>query len=130
MHRKSPAKLWRKSKNVYRLVGNKSLSSGKEYYPPINYEEGNDKGFADIEMPPKAKLVTWSIVRVAPSGFENQLPYAVAIMEFDNGERVTGQIVDTDIHLLQKGDILYPTFRKMYEDGHDGIIHYGIKWSK
>jgi hypothetical protein len=73
--------------------------------------------------------VTWSIVRVAPEGFENQTPYAVGILELENGQRLTGQIIDVDYNSLKKGDTLFATFRKIYEDGDKGVIEYGLKWS-
>lgn len=131
MHRKSPSKIWRKSKKVYRLMGSKSLTNGKEFYPPVGFDpHDNNSKFEPVEMPSKAKLVSWSIARVAPSGFEDLTPYAVGILEFENGERVTGQIVDIDFDSLKKNQIFYPIFRKMFTDGHDGIIHYGVKWTR
>ncbi len=129
MYRKSPSKIWRKRKSKYRLEGNKFGSD--QYYPPVNVVPGTlNTNLKPVTMPQKAKLVTWSEVKVAPEGFEGQTPYAVGILEFDNGERLTGQIVDVDFTSLQKGDVLYPTFRKIFEDGDDGVIQYGLKWSR
>lgn len=132
MHKKSPSKIWRNSQHKYRLVGNKSKNTHKDYYPPVKVVPGTiDSNFEYQELPEKGKLVTWSIVRVAPNGFEGNVPYVIAIIELENGERLTSQVVDIeDFDKLNKGDALYPSFRKIYEDGKDGVIHYGLKWSR
>jgi hypothetical protein len=130
MHNKSPSKIWRKKQNKYRLTGSKSHETGKTYYPPRHFEaDSMNRKFDPDNIPEKATLITWSIVRVAPKGFDAQTPYVIAILELENGERLTGQIVDIeDFNILNKGDTLYSTFRKMYQDGEDGVIHYGLKW--
>jgi len=131
MYQKSPSKIWRKRKNIYNLIGSKSKKTGNVFYPPIRFEqEVNNIDFEEFEFVQKAKLVTWSIVRSAPAGFENFVPYVVAILELENGEKLTSQIVDVDVESLGKGDILYPTFRKIFEDGNAGVIQYGLKWTK
>lgn len=131
MHRKSPQKIWRKFKNRYALYGSKSKKTNKAYYPPLSVEpENGNTEFVPYQFKKQAKLVTWSLVEAPPDGFEDFTPYVVAILELGNGERLTTQIADADSDKLQKGDILYPTFRKYYEDGKDGVIHYGLKWTK
>ena len=131
MHRKSPSKIWRKFQNRYLLEGVKSETSGKTFYPPVIFEAGNPENkFTINKYKKEGKLVTWSVVNAAPNGFEDFKPYVVAIIELEAGERLTSQIVDVESKELQKGDILIPTFRKIYEDGKDGIIHYGLKWTK
>lgn len=131
MHRRSPSKLWRKFGSRYSLIGNKSNISGKSYFPPVNVEPENGNTELKIFYYKKeAKLVAWSTVQAAPEGFERYKPYIVAILELEDGERLTSQIVDVEVEKLKRGDILVPTFRKIYADGDDGIIHYGLKWTK
>lgn len=113
------------------MGGSKSKTSGKTYYPPVLFEEGNKNNeFEVFKYKKVGKLVSWSSVSATPNGFENIKPYTVAIIELEDGQRLTSQIVDIEENELKKGDILVPTFRKIYEDGEDGIIHYGLKWTK
>lgn len=131
MHRKSPSKIWRKFQNRYSLEGVKSEISGKTYYPPVLFEAKNTENKFSIKKYKKiGKLISWSVINSTPNGFENIKPYIVAIIELEDGERLTSQVVDIDSKELKKGDILLPTFRKIFEDGKDGIIHYGLKWTK
>jgi uncharacterized OB-fold protein len=131
MHRKSPSKIWRKFNNRYSLGGVKSKATGKTYYPPVIFESENNNSEFEIHKYKKAgKLVTWSVVNAAPNGFETIKPYIIAVIELEDGQRLTSQIVDTKAENLKKNDVLVPTFRKIYEDGEDGIIHYGLKWTK
>jgi uncharacterized protein len=131
MHRKSPSKIWRNISRRYALVGSKSEETGKVYFPPISVEpeNGNTK-FKPEAFAKRATLITWSTVTSPPTGYEKYKPYIVAILELENGERLTSQIVDVEEATLQKGDVLFPTFRKFFEDGKDGVIHYGLKWTK
>ncbi len=106
----SPAKAWRKQNFRYKFI-----------------DETRKKSFL-FEQNNTATLETWSVVRSAPEGFEEYVPYIVAIVKLNNGERITSQIVDSDIASLQKGQQLGPTFRVIKTNGKDGIIEYGIKW--
>ncbi|KXK27568.1 MAG: hypothetical protein TR69_WS6001000012 [candidate division WS6 bacterium OLB20] len=75
-----------------------------------------------------ASLVTWSVVHVAPTGFEKYLPYVMGIVEFEDKTRLTVQIVDCDPLSLAAGIMLEPVFRQVYADDDDGILHYSVKY--
>jgi uncharacterized OB-fold protein len=74
------------------------------------------------------KLLTYTIIRVAPGPFCDQAPYAVGIAELDDGVRLTAQVVDCDFAALKVGLRVRTEFRKVSEDGEAGIIHYGYKF--
>jgi uncharacterized OB-fold protein len=76
----------------------------------------------------KGKLLTHTVIRVAPEGFEDQVPYAVGIVELDEGIRVMGQITDCDPETLAIGDRMTSQFRRMREEGPTGIIMYSYKF--
>ena len=44
------------------------------------------------------------------------------------GAKVTAQIVDADVDDIQIGDPVEMVFRKIREDGPDGVISYGFKF--
>ncbi len=98
-HKSSSAKIWRK-------FGSR--------YP---YPEG------------QVKLITWSVVHAAPLGLEDQVPYTVAIVEAEDGERFTTQLVDIASAKLKYGLKLRPTLRRYFTDGVEGLIHYGVKYT-
>ncbi|RMG26935.1 MAG: Zn-ribbon domain-containing OB-fold protein [Methanobacteriota archaeon] len=59
----------------------------------------------NIEIHPiegRGKLLTWTTIHVGPPSYEDNVPYTVGIVEFDNGERLTG-IVEIPVTELDYG---------------------------
>ena len=67
------------------------------------------------------------MIRVAPSQFTDQAPYAVGIVELNDGVRLTAQIVDCDLDKLAIGQDVRLEFRRLQADGDAGILCYGYK---
>ena len=82
----------------------------------------------ELKLKGKGKVVTYTIIHVAPEHFEGQAPYPIAIIELDEGPRITAQIVDCDRDKVKIGMQVQSTFRKIQEDGYIGAIHYGYKF--
>jgi hypothetical protein len=57
-----------------------------------------------------------------------QIPYIVAIIQLEEGPRVTGQLVDCDPSQIKIGMKVQSCFRKIREEGKSGVIHYGYKF--
>ncbi len=49
---------------------------------------------APVGVPGTGRLVSWTMVRRAPTRFRGEAPYAVATVELDAGVRVTGRLED------------------------------------
>ena len=71
---------------------------------------------------------TYSVIRSAPDDFKKVAPYAVAVIELEEGAKLTAQLVDCDVDNLEIGDPVEMVFRKIREDGEDGVISYGFKF--
>lgn len=100
MHRKNIPLSWRNSKENFRLI-----SAAKDI---------------------KGVIESFTIVHNAPKEFENQVPYILALILLDIGEKITSQIVDCkEVSIGMKVE---PCLRKVYSDGDDGLIHYGTKF--
>ena len=54
-------------------------------------------------------------------------PYVLAIIQLDEGPRLTAQ-VDCKPEEIYIGMRVKAAFRKILEEGEDGIIHYGTKF--
>ena len=72
--------------------------------------------------------MTYTIIRVPPGPFADQAPYAVGIVELDDGVRLTAQVVDCDFSGLAIGLRVRLEFRKLSEEGAAGVIYYGYKF--
>ena len=131
MHKASPAKIWRKFHNRYQLKGVICVNCKKIYYPSVCHcLKCGSNNFESFVFKDAAKLITWSVVYAAQEGFEDSLPYIIAIVELEQGERLTSQLVNIEISDLHYGLDLVPTFRKVFSSGDEGIIHYALKFTK
>jgi len=122
-------KFWREIPKRYRLEAAKCTKCGYIAFPQrlICPECGNKK-FEKMNLSGKGKLATYTIIRVAPEGFGDQVPYAVGVVELDEGVRTMAQITDCDPETLQIGDRLVSKFRRINEEGKTGAIMYGYKF--
>ncbi len=79
-------------------------------------------------LPGEGTVETFTVIRVAPSSFTDEVPYAVGIVALSNGVRLTAQIVDVDPDKLAIGDKVQMEFRRIQQDGESGILCYGYKF--
>jgi uncharacterized OB-fold protein len=73
------------------------------------------------------KILSHTIIRVPPAPFKDQAPYAMAIVEMDDGPRITTQVVDWKEEQLKIGQRVKLEFRRISCDGEAGPILYGYK---
>lgn len=73
------------------------------------------------------KLVVWTKILVAPSGFEHQVPYLVGIVQLDNGDRLPLQIVDCEEKDLKENLKVITVIRKTGKVKSEDVIEYGLK---
>ena len=112
----------------YRLEAEKCKKCGKILFPPrLICPECGSKNFEKVILPENGKIITFTIIRVAPQQFESEVPYAIAIVELENGVKITTQVVDCDPEKLEIGNSVKLVFRKIQEEGKTGIICYGYK---
>lgn len=82
----------------------------------------------DLHFKGTGKIYTYSVIHAATDDFKNNSPYAVGIIELDEGAKVTAQIVDCDLDDINIGDEVEVVFRKIREEGKEGVITYGYKF--
>ena len=74
------------------------------------------------------KVITYTVIHTPPQSFVDQAPYAMGVVELDDGVRLTGQIVDIKFADLKVGQRVKIEFRKIFEEGKGGILCYGYKF--
>ena len=79
------------------------------------------------KLPNTGKVVTYTVIRVQPTEQADLAPYAVGLVELDNGVRLECQVVDCDFEQLEVGTPVKLEFRRIQEDTEAGMIHYGHK---
>jgi len=119
---------WREIPQRYRFEAVKCKKCGKVSFPPRLVCHGcGAKDFDKIRLSDKGKIVTFTTIRVAPTQFASEAPYSVAIVELNDGARITTQVVDCKPEDLEIGKSVKLVFRKLCTEGHTGIICYGYK---
>jgi len=121
---------WRHIPQRYNLIGSKCLQCGKVFFPKrILCPECRRKGkLEEINLSGKGKILTYSVIETPTDEFKNIAPYVVAIVELEEGAKVTTQIVDYDMEKIEIGKEVEMVFRKIREAGDDGVISYGFKF--
>jgi uncharacterized OB-fold protein len=124
----NPARYWREIPQRYRFEAGKCVSCGEIYFPPrLVCAKCKCRQFRTVRLPDEGCIATYTVIRVGPSQFADQTPYAVGIVELDGGVRITSQIVDCDFDKLAVGQRVRVEFRKIQQQGAAGILCYGYK---
>ena len=83
-----PSRYWREIPQRYRLEAAKCSGCGKISFPPRSRCPKCGKTEFEKEiLPDNGAVVTFAVVHVAPPQFSEQTPYAVGIVELENGVR-------------------------------------------
>ncbi|MDR0911191.1 MAG: Zn-ribbon domain-containing OB-fold protein [Methanobrevibacter sp.] len=121
---------WRHANERYNLIGSKCNTCGEVFFPSrVVCPSCRRKGDIEpIQFKGTGKIHTFSIVRTPTSDFKTIAPYAIAVVDLDEGAKISAQIVDVDVDDIAIGDPVELVFRKIREDGKDGVITYGFKF--
>ncbi|MFH1440036.1 MAG: Zn-ribbon domain-containing OB-fold protein [Candidatus Woesearchaeota archaeon] len=130
MHRQSPILRWRRFPERYRFEGSRCTSCQKINFPKRYLCECGSKDFQIYKLNGKGKILTYTEIKSSPEEFSDMTPYCVAIIQLDDGPRITAQVTDCSGSELKIGDEVETVFRKFVASGEAGIIHYGLKFKK
>lgn len=76
----------------------------------------------------RGEVYSFTVVYEAPSGFEQLVPYAIALVRLKEGPMVTAQLTDVDLDTIYIGMPVEMVTRLLSEDGDRGLRHYGYKF--
>ena len=128
----SVAREWREIPGRYNLVGTKCTNCGRIFFPARTFcPDCRRASIGKIEPYALARTGTvysFSIIHEAPDCNNMLKPYAVAMVETDDGVMIEGQLVDVDLEKIEIGMPVRAVLRKLDADGKAGVIHYGYKF--
>ncbi|MEM2385552.1 MAG: Zn-ribbon domain-containing OB-fold protein [Candidatus Bathyarchaeia archaeon] len=100
-----------------KLVGGKCRKCGKIHLPPRPLcDNCLSADFEWVELPQKGKLITYTIIHVAPPQFQSIAPYAVGIIQLENGVNLPGIIRDTPLDKIEIGMPLKIEFEEVQQN--------------
>ena len=96
---------WRRIPERYKMLGSHCTTCDSHYFPPRKVcPRCRRKGKIEpFEFSGNGKIYSFTEIHAAPAGFENQVPYVMAIVELDEGTRCTGQVVGATCKVLKIG---------------------------
>jgi len=76
-----------------KLMVTRCKKCGTIFSPPkIDCSECLSSEVEWVEVKGKGKLISYTTLQFAPTGFEDDLPYALGLVEFDEGLRIFGRL--------------------------------------
>jgi len=112
----------------YRLEAAKCINCNHIMFPPrLVCPECKSRKFETIRLSDEGKILTFTVIRVPPSNFELESPYAIGVIELNDGARLTAQIVDCSSDEIEIGQKIKMVFRRIQAEGESGILCYGYK---
>jgi len=121
---------WRLKKQRYALVGEVCPHCNGKIFPPRDvcpYCGGEAKD--QFSFSGRGEVYSFTVMHDAPTGYEDNTPYTVALVKLDEGPVVTAQLTDLGDRPVEIGMPVEMVTRKLREDGHSsGVLVYGYKF--
>jgi uncharacterized OB-fold protein len=110
------------------MEASKCKGCGAIWFPPrLVCAECGKREFEAHKLAGEGKVQTFTVIRVAPTEFCDEAPYAVGIVELEDGVAIQCQIADCPPEELEIGMPVRIEFRKVKQEGEAGILCYGYK---
>jgi len=120
---------WRLREQRYRLVGEVCPHCNYAIFPPRDIcPSCGDEAKETVQFSGRGEVYSFTTVRNAPAGFENQVPYEIALIKLDEGPMLTAQLTDMGGQEPKIGMPVEMVTRKLREDGERGMLVYGYKF--
>jgi uncharacterized OB-fold protein len=82
-----------KNINQGKLLAGKCKKCGKIHLPPRPIcDDCYSRDFDWTAVPTKGKLLTYTVIHIAPAQFQSMAPYAMGIVQLENGLKIPGMI--------------------------------------
>jgi uncharacterized OB-fold protein len=121
------ARYWREIPQRYRMEAGKCTGCGKVFFPPrLVCDKCKAREFEQVTLPEEGEVVSHTVIRTPPAGFDDEAPYAIAVVKLGEVQILT-QMVDCDFEEIKIGSKVRIEFRLIQESGKSGVLCYGYK---
>ena len=119
---------WREIPARYRLEAGRCPGCEKVIYPArrVCPACGHD-GMDTVPLSRSGRVVTCTTIHVAPTEFQMEAPYPMALVETPEGARLMVQVADSSPDEVKPGMEVALEFRRIRREGRGGILCYGHK---
>jgi uncharacterized OB-fold protein len=121
---------WRLKKQRYSLVGEVCPHCDAKIFPPRDVcTECGGEAKNVYQFSGRGEVFSHTTIYDAPSGFEENVPYTVALVKLAEGPVVTAQLTDLGEQPVEIGMPVEMVTRRLRQDGDErGLLVYGYKF--
>lgn len=88
----------------------------------------NEKVEIEQDISGRGEIYSFTTVYQAPTGYEEQAPYTVALVKLEEGPMLTAQLTDLGDEEVEIGMPVEMVTRRLRSDGERGMLVYGYKF--
>jgi uncharacterized OB-fold protein len=123
------ARHWRTRNQRYSLTGEVCETCGGKIFPPRDIcPECDAPAKTPFTFSGRGRVYSYSTVHNAPQGYEDNVPYTVALVKLEEGPMVTAQLADVEPDDVTVGMPVEMVTRRLRQEGERGIVVYGYKF--
>lgn len=123
------ARNWRVKKQRYTLSGELCHHCGSKVFPPRDVcPECANPAYDPFRLVGLGHVYSFTTIFEAPTDFQTQAPYNLALIKLEEGPMLTAQLTDVDAAEVRIGMPVEMVTRKLSQDGEEGLIQYGYKF--
>ena len=123
------AQNWRIRDQRYALVGEVCEDCGEKIFPPRDVcPYCTQPAQTPFQFSGRGEVFSHTTIYNPPVGYEEYVPYTVALVKLEEGPLVTAQLTDVAPDEVTIGQPVEMVTRKIREDGPEGLIVYGYKF--
>ena len=121
---------WRLKKQRYSLVGEVCPHCDAKIFPPRDVcTECGGEAKNVYQFSGRGEVFSHTTIYDAPTGFEENTPYTVALVKLAEGPVVTAQLTDLGEQPVEIGMPVEMVTRRLRQDGDErGLLVYGYKF--
>jgi len=125
----SIARNWRTRQQRYSLKAEVCNVCGKTIFPPRDVcPHCAEQKQSWTNLSGQGEVYSYTTMYSAPSGFEEQAPYTMALVKLAEGPMITAQLTDVNAEDVAIGMPVEMVTRKLNQEGEEGQIIYGYKF--
>jgi uncharacterized OB-fold protein len=121
---------WRLRKQRYSLTGEVCPHCDAKLFPPRDVcPECGGEARTLYNFSGRGEVYSYTTIYEPPAGFEDNVPYTVALVKLEEGPLVTAQLTDVDPQEVSIGIPVEMVTRRLRSDGDErGLLVYGYKF--
>jgi len=121
---------WRLRQQRYGLVGEVCPHCEAKIFPPREVcPECGGEAKKPYHFSGRGQVYSYTTIYEPPAGYEEYVPYTVALIKLEEGPLVTAQLTDIEGQQVEIGTPVEMVTRRLRQDGDErGLLVYGYKF--